>query len=80
MEPRPSSPGGDVEHLADLVRIEAQVVMQGEDRPLLGRQPPEPSLTSSRSASAANSSGPAGPSIGSARMEVIQARLRRASA
>src|SRR5919109_1495934 len=44
MEPRPSGPGGDVEHLADLVQIEAQVVMQDEDRPLLRWEPPEPAL------------------------------------
>ncbi len=44
VEPRASGAGGDVEHLADLVRIEAQVVVEHEDRPLLGRQPPEPAL------------------------------------
>src|SRR3954451_13519727 len=44
VEPRTDGPGGDGEHRADLTRIEAQVVMEHEDRPLLRRQSPEPPL------------------------------------
>ena len=36
--------GGNVEDCTDLVRIEAQVVMQHEDRPLLRREPAVPAL------------------------------------
>ncbi len=44
VKPRAGRPGRDVEHLADLVQAKSEVVVKHENRPLLGREPPEPSL------------------------------------
>ena len=44
VEPRAGRTGGNVKDLPDLVQAQPEVVMEHEDRPLLGRQPPEPAL------------------------------------
>ena len=44
MESRAGRAGRDAERLGDLGWLEPEVVMEHEDRPLVGRQPPEPTF------------------------------------
>ena len=67
MESRADRARRDAERVGDLGERVARVVMEHEDRSLVGRQPPEPTLQLVTVADPSRSSGAAGPSTGSTR-------------